>query len=694
MPLPVAIGMMVGGQALGTAVSYVTQGAFAAHAASIAPNTYRVSLQAWYDDPAMRPSAQDLFYAVNTKQMHPETAKTFLLEDGIIWQPSQEQLDRRYGNPNENPGADALNARIQLEQNRARQRAELWEQVRKSKLVRPSVDMAVNLRSREHISDEEFTRLIEQAGGDAAVWNSVLPAFFVPLDTGELVAARNRNLIDDFQFDLGLKHLGFRKPRSRRIINSLREQLPSISDLIMFGVRDVWDQEAVDSRQLFADTPPQLTEWASQQGMFGKSGIFATIGGEIREMKWPEVYWAAHWQPMSPTIAQQAYHRLRPGRNERYADVGINVEPFTLEKLQLAFKIADYPVGDRATLAALAYQPLRLLDIRRALQIRTQRDNDPAFAATLPVDLSQRLDRVDRQWAINQLRDRGYHPDDAAISADLAIATAAATLNKQVKHFEDAQKTHALSAIITAYKVGSITKEQASESLVGNGVSPNKANDAIRISDLEVKTAIVKQGISKVRNDYFGGVLDKEQTRGALRVMELSAESINNYMALWETQRTRKRKTATTQQLLSWLEQGLIARDEVVSRLNNLGWTQADQLTLLREATLSVAKLQAKTLSAAQRSQIQRAKELQTVAKQSVAVRKQAIRDLRSTLPRLSLLSWLKKGIVSPAYVSSHLIAQAYPQEAITNWLREAMLNGTKPKKSQQSETQGAGPQG
>lgn len=673
--------------ALGTGIAYVTQPWFASQAAAITPANYQTTIDAWDYAPILQISTQDAFYAYTTGFLSPHNTKRILSYNGVAWNLTDDEA-RGVGRTVAGldfTDRDTANS-LRLARN-AKLRSQCWEQIRLAHMARPSIPMAIDLRTRDRITDGEFDQLIKEANGDVARWQAVLPGLYTTPDLNILVPATNRGLITEAQFDSSLRHLGFNKPAHRDVINKLREQLPTISDLILFGVRDVWDRQAVDDRKLFDDTPQQLREWAAKQGMFGLSGVKYTKDNEEREAYWPEVYWAAHWQPVSHTQARDMFVRLRENRMERYRRFWPELKPYDQIKFEKALKIADYPVGDRDYLAALSFNPMRLVDIRAAITTKVRLNTDQSFAANVPQDLQQRLQIVDRTWAIEQYRDRGYHPDDAAVAADIAFAKASDIIGRKARQFEEQQISKALAATVNAYKVGTLDKDETIRVLVANGVSQSRATSALGIADIEQKTSIVKAGISKVRSDYFEGVLTVDEARGALRQMDLKADAINNYMDLWQAQRDRRRRVATTQKLLQWFEQGLITRDDILSRLANLGWSQGDRLILLREANLSLSQTQAKMLSAAERSRRSQVKELESAARQSVAQRRQAIAALRQAYPRQRLLSQLAKGVVSPQYVQQRLTAQGYPSDFIQNEIRTIMVPNAS---TRTTETNGA----
>ncbi len=111
------------------------------------------------------------------------------------------------------------------------------------------------------------------------------------------------------------------------------------------------------------------------------------------------------------------------------------VPPVTMDIVRTVLRANDYAPRFRDSLAAISYNVLRLVDIRRIVQ---QSLRDPAFAARAigynqppaneianePPEFSeQRLSLVAyvRAWAREQFLDRGQTPDSATVLAELSV---------------------------------------------------------------------------------------------------------------------------------------------------------------------------------------------------------------------------------------------------------------------------------
>lgn len=628
-----------------------------------APVLARDSYASWFTRPYRRPGIPEYFSALNRGIITRQAAHEYLRAQGADWngytfEQWQEGLARdAQGNVDASPVA----------------RRSEWEVARLASLTRFGAGDVLNLWMRSHIPENRLRRELEIVGADADYYLARKNAFFQPIDLSGLMVARNRGLLGWEDFDLSLRHLGYKKPEQRELIDKLREQLPSISDLITFAIKDVWDEEAVGFGRLFDGLPPEFARWAAAQGLFGLSGIVAEINGVTRQATWPEVYWAAHWQPLAPTLAYQMFQRIRESRLPRFRALGLDVDTFSLQQLRQQLKVADYPPAVRDYLAAISYNPLRLLDIRRGLILNQRLATDPVFAANVPADVAQRAQAYDRQWAVEQFLDRGLHPEDAGTVADMAVIDARDEVFRPVRQLERKLRTDAIKAVIDAYAVGTIARTESLRLLRANGMSDVGSENALKLSDLRKDTALVKSAMAAIKRDYMLGVLDGAETWANLVRAGLTNEAAEYWRDKWQTQRDRTRRTATTQQLLKWHEEGLITLEEVQSRLTKLGWSEPDQLTLLREVRLHVERLQGRILAAGERQRKTQAKELASVARQASNTQKQAIQALRQAMPRVSIQSWLRKGLVNAAYARAKLTEQGWPSPTIELWIREAL---------------------
>lgn len=608
------------------------------------------------------PEVGDLIDLINRNQIHEFNASKYLGYHGITWWPNAPLF----------PGV-----RYTDEQ---RQKRDIFDTLIKSKRTQIPIPFALGMYRSGYISPATLRELLTKVGAFEDQWMEVARSTFEPLDVGVLQVARNRGIISAGDYNTMLRRNGYGYPDVRKIIDSLREAIPPITDLIRFAIRDVWDPTVVKNRRLFDDLPPQLASIAAKQGLFGNSGIPIPGFGGGRNAKWSEVYWASHWQEVAAGQSFQMFHRLRPDRIARYRAQGFDVQTFGIDDLRRNLKIADYAPGDRDYLAAIAYAPMRLIDIRALYTQHYRWRTDDLFAERLGIAGGNRVAPYDRDWAIGQLRDRGLHPDDAAASVDLVETNIQTQDEAPIRNYRRSLVTKTISQVTSAYRIGLLGRTLALDRLVQVGLDRVTANQTLDLADLESARKIVDAAVRGIRSDYFNGTITEQEARSALTASGAGASGVDSYMALWTVQRNRTRRTATTQQLLKWLEEGLITQAEVIRRLGNLGWAQADQLTMLREVQLKLSQLRAKVMSSQQLQQRTRAKELAAASRQSQSDQKAIVSQLRQTMPRTDILRWLREGLVGRDWAIARLREQRYPEASIVLWIEEAAIAQSKTK--------------
>ncbi|HVE35367.1 MAG TPA: hypothetical protein VNC18_17510 [Gemmatimonadaceae bacterium] len=99
-----------------------------------------------------------------------------------------------------------------------------------------------------------------------------------PLET--LLALRRRGAITPGDFTTGIEQLGY-LPQWRGVLGALRNVIPSVTDMVRFAVREVYDPAKRAALDLDAEFPPAFADDAANVGLSPERA------GQ---------YWAAHWE--------------------------------------------------------------------------------------------------------------------------------------------------------------------------------------------------------------------------------------------------------------------------------------------------------------------------------------------------------------------------------------------------------------
>jgi hypothetical protein len=459
--------------------------------------------------------------------------------------------------------------------------------------------------------------------------------------------------------------------------------IPGPADLIRYAVKEVWDEGVVAELGYDNEFPARFAYWMKSQGADYRPRDVMPNYPFPDDLTFTQAEWRAHWYPISPTQAYQMQIRLRPGRVGRYIDQGFNLldkdgkeKPFTVQDTRRWLRIADYPEGIRDYLAALSYSPLRLVDIRRNLELNQRLRLDPTLAERLGPQLAQKIAEYDRAWAIEQFRDRGLHPDDAAAVADATLANSADEAARPLASLRRNITGQATKDALEQYRLGIVDQVQALARLKAIGLPGPVAESYLALEDSKRQKERVKRFLAFMRREFYLGKFSPEEAKTALRNAGIRAPLAEEHVEWWLYDYSLKRKMFNTEQIQKYLLLGFISLDDAVSRLSNIGWQSPEIIVLVAEAQRKLALNQQRALAAAERNRAQQAKELERVIKEGKQAVKTAQSQLRTLTPVNTVLKWLRKGVVNEQYVRQRLFSSGYSPADIELYLAGSR-NGT-----------------
>jgi hypothetical protein len=588
-------------------------------------------------DPVLRGVAQ--WGNAQTLTAIPDVGTLFALAGQSLI--SREQLDRALRwHGAALPGAAGLNSF----------QGGLWEQVLEAHASMPSIDAVMSAWAHGLLSDAQWRRGIERAGGYPDTWQRFLPAYYAVPSVGDLVVARNRGLLTPQQFEQQLRRHGFVLPSDGAMIDALREQIPPISDLLRFSHKEAMQPELANELGFYNEYPYNLEPWLAAQGMFGGPGFTVRRDGRDVQATWLDLYNAAEWQPISPGQAYTMLHRIRPDNVEKFRRVGLEVKPFTTADVEKWLRIGDYPQPIRPYLIATAYATNRLVDIRNALMLGVR----------------------DAEWARGQFLDRGLHPDDAQFAVDLAVRQNEEKRAGSVRAAEKAVWGQAIAAIRAAYGSGMLDRGAAVNQLIEAGMNPAAADTAANVEDAKAFTKLVQSAVRAVRRDYLGGALTAQEADAALQVAGMQPGPRQRMLNAWSVELGHARRVASTQQVRDWYLEGLITLEEGQRRLRNLGWGEPDVQLHLNSFALKGAQARAKQAAAAQQSQRAQAAQLEKLQKQLAAEQEKVRSTLRRLSPTSKLQAWYVKGIISEDFFRRRMLSMGYDEGSTNQHFEEA----------------------
>lgn len=186
----------------------------------------------------------------------------------------------------------------------------------------------------------DFDSAAEQAareGFDTNRLRAMVEYYLNPPQYGYAYDALRRGEISEAQFRHVLTKQGIERQYHDALVE-LRHVLPSVTDMVRFAVREVYNPPLRKALGIDAEYPPAFTEQAALHGLSEE---------HARE------YWAAHWRLPS---ARQGYQMLWRGE----------IEPDDLDNL---LKALDYPPMWRDRLANIAHIVPGRIDLKRMFKL-------------------------------------------------------------------------------------------------------------------------------------------------------------------------------------------------------------------------------------------------------------------------------------------------------------------------------------
>lgn len=407
---------------------------------------------------------------------------------------------------------------------------------------------------------------------------------------------------------------GCNKPHAEQIIKSQQYIAPP-SDLLRFVVKDVFDDAQIQALGLDAeyDTVAKAIPWANALGIPKETKI--KYNGQEISLDMLRAYWISHWQLMSPTQGYNALHRLRPNRITRYNQAIPGLKPFEFDQLNALLKSNDYVPEQRKWLAASAYTLLGRIDLRRVFE----------------------SGEIDETELNERYQDAGY----AKVDADLLTRYSVAEKKKKDEEKDKKKLNKALSKKIAevylAYEIGAIGKSTASQSLISMKVDELEVQGNLDAIDLRINRKRMQQYIKMVKDEMFLGLYTGQEAYEQLTFGGVEGYRASQYVIQWQRALSRPRRVASVNTVMAWVKDGLMNFADASSRLEKLGFSNADTLLYLQSAKMDIDKKILMEQIAQQRTENQRIKETERLFRQQVSDLKASQAQLRtySSIPTM-----------------------------------------------------------
>lgn len=438
----------------------------------------------------------------------------------------------------------------------------------------------------------------------------------------QLAVARRRKLISPERYAKGMRELGYIDESVPETLFKLTEQVPPMSDIIRYMVRDADDTAVVNKFGMddgFTEKyGKKLREWSESQGISEDQARYS---------------WRSHWHLPPPGALFQFYHRLR--NNPQFGP-----PDKLLEEIKTALIQDDMLPRWIPHYLAVSFRPMRLVDIRRSFQIGSLKDSELLAKYQ---DLGYSDDTSQQMVAFTiRLRDRAVQNEKAvklwlsgAIKRGQAVAMLAAdgvpqdvidrALSLAEPNFDKSVYARAFvrgdlnreqliaqlghqgvsttasegianklaysvrtHPVLDEYEAGLVKRDDAVMEMIQDGMNGDVASRVVDKLDRHLKLQWVRQCISGIKRRFLTGELDQSQAQTELESRGVTGLRASQLVQWWGCELSSGEKLASASQLCEWLGRGAITSVQFLDRLKRIGYSESDAAMMLEDCLLRV----------------------------------------------------------------------------------------------------------
>lgn len=451
--------------------------------------------------------------------------------------------------------------------------------------VRPlSVGQAAQLAAREFWTEAEADAEAAWTGYSPERTNAMRLLATQPPSTGELLTARNRDVIGEAELIDGLAQAGY-PAKWRDVLRPLRFVLAPVTDLVRFAVREVFNPAQRAFLDLDAEFPEPFATEAARIGM-------------RRELA--ADYWAAHWELPSYTQAVEMLHR-RQITQAQFSDL---------------LKALDFAPTWRPKLEAIA-RPIPPLDDMIRFAVREV--YDPALRAELGLDANYPAEftseaalhgmdeaRARQYWAAHwrlPSAQQGYQMLWRTDLGEAGLKTLLRALDYPEKWRDRLMQIayHPPGRVdlrrMFAAKV--IDRSEVKEGYRRLGYQEADAEQLTRLAEALAggsEDGYLPRAESQLwtttHRSFVNHEADNAAVTSRLTMLGIPAADQTKILTLWTAERSLTRRTLTPTQIRKAYTKGVVnpatdlpwTRDEALDALQDLGYSAADAETFVAEA--------------------------------------------------------------------------------------------------------------
>lgn len=346
------------------------------------------------------------------------------------------------------------------------------------------------------------------------------------LDAREAFQAWRREYIDQARRDKLVRADGVIEPQDQAELEKITRAWPTLTELLRWMVRDVFDKDVVQRFQLDTDFDKKYTEQAEKYGKgLGIDTDFARNA------------WRAHWKNPGHTQMFAAVQRFRPG------EAPANLVT-TEEDVRQALKQDDVMPFWVERLVALSYHVVTRIDARRMYDLHT----------------------ISEEQLTSYLQDGGYRKEDAE------RLTSYYKVQRRIREAKQSGYP-GLRTAVQQFARGELAADDLLTIAQKLSVSDDQVNEVIQSAKLARVTWQRTQEIQGIKKRYVACLIDESEAHSELASAGLDGDDVPDLVAVWDYARKCRTREFTAAQLCHLRKQNLLTAAAQISALQEAGYS-------------------------------------------------------------------------------------------------------------------------
>jgi hypothetical protein len=342
------------------------------------------------------------------------------------------------------------------------------------------------------------------------------------ISIADAISAYRRGEITQTEYENLLKLNGVDE-RTKRYFELATKIYPSLSDLVRFAVREVFNSNIVEKFKYAEDMPERFIVEAKKLGL---------------DEEYAKMYWYAHWELPSVTMGLEMFRR------------GI----ISKEEFAELLKLHDIAPMWREKIMQVLYEFPTRVDLRRMFRIGV----------------------VDENYVYNTYKKMGYDDETAKALTKFTVLTEG-----------DEERNLTKNEILNMYEEGVIDEERTLQLIMSIGYSESSARLIVTTKKLEISKKKLRDNIDEIKVRFLSGEITEEQAHDNLIALGLSEAKVSTLIKQFKRERARQVKLLDKDEYIKAYKMKVISKDELVDYLTRLGYDETHINLLLKMHNIS-----------------------------------------------------------------------------------------------------------